>query len=418
MAKLGMQQSYSTAQNANQNQMDMIKAAMSQGATYQDAVNQVMGTSGQQTQVWNLSGAELMKVLASGKLNGQKFFGVYATADMDGTDRANIYNKAENMGLDAFVNQYKGTKITPEMINIAAQKTGMDPLMIATVMAADSSMGTKWLGARNNNPWNVGQFDSLGTQWVAGYKTLQDGVNAVAENLQKRVNALIPKLPKSNQSVGQTTEPKEVSANAKSWVDSWDKWTMDLETILTKIGSSKESAPLKNEVMQYVASRWGVAYRPPTDSNVVQLQKKVDELDELIANDEQMENVSWKWQMSPWDNLTSKKQDYLSRVDNILQWNVLQKLIDAKAAWATFGALSIPELEMLQSSSSPLMGRALKDNDKVTWFDISSPEMKRQLQLLRDGYAASIAKMTGSSQWQTKAAPVDNRFSELYSQLK
>jgi len=46
MAKLGMQQSYSTAQNANQNQMDMIKAAMSQGATYQDAVNQVMGTSG------------------------------------------------------------------------------------------------------------------------------------------------------------------------------------------------------------------------------------------------------------------------------------------------------------------------------------------------------------------------------------
>ena len=53
----------------------------------------------------------------------------------------------------------------------------------------------------------------------------------------------------------QTTAPKEVSANAKSWVDSWDKGTMDLETILTKIGSSKEAAPLKNEVMQYVASR-------------------------------------------------------------------------------------------------------------------------------------------------------------------
>ena len=39
---------------------------------------------------------------------------------MDGTDRANIYKKAESMGLDAFVSQYKGTKITPEMINIAA----------------------------------------------------------------------------------------------------------------------------------------------------------------------------------------------------------------------------------------------------------------------------------------------------------
>lgn len=206
----------------------------------------------------------------------------------------------------------------------------------------------------------------------------------------------------------QSTATATVSANAKSWVDAWDKWTMDLETILTKIGSSKEAAPLKNEVMQYVASRWGVAYRPPTDSNVVQLQKKVAELDELIANDEQMENVSWFLQMSPWDTLTSKKQDYLSRVDNLLQWNVLQKLIDAKAAWATFGALSDAELKMLQSTSSALMGSALKDKDKVTWFDLSTPEMKRQLQILRDGYAASIAKMTGANQWQTKSAPVNS----------
>ena len=51
MAKLGMQQSYNTQQNATAQQNEMIKAAMSQGATYQDAVNQVMGTGGQQTQV-------------------------------------------------------------------------------------------------------------------------------------------------------------------------------------------------------------------------------------------------------------------------------------------------------------------------------------------------------------------------------
>ena len=28
---------------------------------------------------------------------------------------------------------------------------------------------------------------------------------------------------------------QKVSTNAKSWVDAWDKWTMDLETILTTI---------------------------------------------------------------------------------------------------------------------------------------------------------------------------------------
>ena len=46
MAKLGMQQAFTSGQNATAQQNEMIKAAMSQGATYQDAVNQVMGTGG------------------------------------------------------------------------------------------------------------------------------------------------------------------------------------------------------------------------------------------------------------------------------------------------------------------------------------------------------------------------------------
>lgn len=44
--KLWLQQSYDTSKTATQNQLDMIKSAMAQGSTYQDAVNQVMGTGG------------------------------------------------------------------------------------------------------------------------------------------------------------------------------------------------------------------------------------------------------------------------------------------------------------------------------------------------------------------------------------
>lgn len=51
MAQLAATQGFTAGQNATAQQNDMIKAAMSQGATYQDAVNQVMGTGGQQTQV-------------------------------------------------------------------------------------------------------------------------------------------------------------------------------------------------------------------------------------------------------------------------------------------------------------------------------------------------------------------------------
>lgn len=211
------------------------------------------------------------------------------------------------------------------------------------------------------------------------------------------------------QSSPTQTEAK-VSPEAKSWVDAWDKWTMDLETILTKIGSAKEATPLKNQVMQYVASRWWVAYRPPNDPAVIGLQKKISEIDSLIKNRTQLENVSGIWQKSWWDTLTSKKQDYLANVSNILQGNVLQELIDAKAKWATFGALSDAELQMLKSSSSPLMWSAIKDGDKITWFNIWEDEMQRQLEKLRDGYIQTISRMTGANQWQVNTQqynPVD-----------
>ena len=38
------------------------------------------------------------------------------------------------------------------MINKASAQYGIDPIMIATIMAADSSTGTAGKGARKNNP--------------------------------------------------------------------------------------------------------------------------------------------------------------------------------------------------------------------------------------------------------------------------
>ena len=78
------------------------------------------------------------------------------------------------------------------MIEAASQKTGIDPLMIATILKLDSSYGTAGKGARNNNPGNVGQFDSLDAKGITvkGYDTLQEGIDAVAGNLKKRYDAL------------------------------------------------------------------------------------------------------------------------------------------------------------------------------------------------------------------------------------
>lgn len=108
------------------------------------------------------TGADLYKKMTA----STNPIGVYATGDMDGSRHAAFYQDAANVGLDSYINKFTGTKITSDMVNQSAQKYGVDPLMIAATMALDSSMGTKGKGARNNNPGNIGQFDSLDAQGI------------------------------------------------------------------------------------------------------------------------------------------------------------------------------------------------------------------------------------------------------------
>lgn len=104
----------------------------------------------------------------------------------------------------------------------SAERYGVDPLMIAATMGLDSSMGTKGKGARNNNPGNVGQFDSLDAKGITvkGYDTLQDGIDAVANNLAKRQKALgltqtqEKQLPTSMADI--IPSPKQTAEQAKS----------------------------------------------------------------------------------------------------------------------------------------------------------------------------------------------------------
>lgn len=156
------------------------------------------------TDIGWLSGADLAKTLASWKIDWKKFFGVYATGDPDGTQFASIYDKAANMWLDAYMKsrQSRGSKITADMVNQASIATGVDPITIAAKMAQDSWMGTQGKGARNNNPWNVWQFDSLDAKWITvkWYNTLEDWVLAVADNFKKRQDALLSVTPQRKQS--------------------------------------------------------------------------------------------------------------------------------------------------------------------------------------------------------------------------
>lgn len=114
----------------------------------------------------------------------------YATDPLHEKKVATIYQKTPQFkspkDIDMVIRQVAPkSKITGNMIATAASTYGVDPKMVYAIMLQDSSLGTAGMGARNNNPGNIGQFDHLG-QPVAGYKTMQDGVNAVAKWLSKK----------------------------------------------------------------------------------------------------------------------------------------------------------------------------------------------------------------------------------------
>lgn len=114
-------------------------------------------------------------------------------------------------------------------------------------------------------------------------------------------------------------------------------------------------------------------------------------------NSEALHNSVWTSQFTIW--LTPqrrKKEAYLAEIQNFLDWKTLQQLIDVKADWATFGALSNEELKMLQNSASTLNQLALRENEddpnQITWFKGSTANFKAKVQATIDRYEEIIAK--------------------------
>jgi hypothetical protein len=307
------------------------------------------------------------------------------------------------------------------MINIAAQKTGMDPLMIATVMAADSSMGTKWLGARNNNPWNVGQFDSLGTQWVAGYKTLQDGVNAVAENLQKRVNALIPKLPKSQQTA--TWNTSDLRSKTLGLVTGGTEWERN-----AKVNNIVKTA--KADWISPTEAKKKLGYKSDDDITFIKNREWVmDEARKNYSTQTSQAKTALKllaqpqtaigdvasvvWFLKTIDPTSVARESEVQSVENargIADW--ILNVIEKAKEWTK---LTDKQRQQLVDSINVIVQASNNKMSDLVW--VTQEEFNQR------GLDPSII-ISGSmlknlwTQWQTKSAPVDNRFSELYSQLK
>lgn len=195
-------------------------------------------STGQSTWTWQtslqkLSSVDIKSILTWKSPNWKTMYWVYMTDPNWANSVNSLYNDVNNVWLDNFLTKYKWTPITSEMINNTASKYWVDPNLIASVMANDSSMWTAWRAVWTKNPWNVwNTWSSSHT-----YDSWESWVDAVWKNLAWRIkgyNDFVWKKEPTETKSTQSTETKPTSTttetNKSQWFSLWwlVGWLKDL----------------------------------------------------------------------------------------------------------------------------------------------------------------------------------------------
>jgi hypothetical protein len=134
----------------------------------------------------------------------------YATDPQHEQKITNILSTMGSMDTIDAINQYiqfqnPGSPITGDMIIIPCQKYNVDTRLVVAMLSLESGFGTLGVGARTNNPGNVGNTDSGATRTYASWA---DGVIAVVQWLNRhRVGT--SQLPEAETLIFQDNPPQE-----------------------------------------------------------------------------------------------------------------------------------------------------------------------------------------------------------------
>lgn len=168
----------------------------------------------------------------------------YAT---DPNHESSVASILANMGqlttpeeIDAYIQKVApGSPITSDIIQKTSEKYGIEWEMLIAMMQQDSSLGTAGLGAKNFNPGNVGQFDSLGTTPTKGYKSWQEGVDAVGGWLSRH---------KATQTTTDAQKIAQDIFNGNSTLNVSQYPTAQRKAIETELTRLKEEAKTSGDV--------------------------------------------------------------------------------------------------------------------------------------------------------------------------
>lgn len=118
-----------------------------------------------------------------GAANGVGAYASDVNGEVTGVSRAYATLSAGTDISTYIQNNAPNSPVTASMINSAAAANGIDPNILAAVLANESNFGTAGAGAKTMNPGNVGNTDNGSTKTMSSW---QAGVDAAAKQLARR----------------------------------------------------------------------------------------------------------------------------------------------------------------------------------------------------------------------------------------
>lgn len=266
--------------------------------------------------------------------------------------------------------------------------------------------------SENYKYWHVWIVTWVSPDWQTVYIT---DWNADGKSKKKTENRAV-KLSEITWSGGGFHLPFYLNKNvAWSWNVSWNNVTTvtwnenentswnseDLATArsIAKWKSNINNYPVEerakyNLIIEQLQKKWEF-YLSEDDIQSKKIKKIIDDLDNILTNEVRtLDTLSWT--MRWWRWFWQKDNDIRNIINNIVDSNVLQTLIDAKANGATFGALSNQELEMLKWAASVLWKWWYESAEwkKDFAYHWSEEQFKKELKEILEQYKNIYSKMT------------------------
>ena len=269
--------------------------------------------------------------------------------------------------------------LTADMIRETSAKTGVSWEALLTMVNQESVGGTSNV-ARNNNNY-AGLTWSENTQWK---QSPYNGTKGTARPSAEGGNYIKFPTPQAGlDAMGAlmaqygTVIPKEqqVDSEVQSFVQLVNNKTYTPKQAIEEIDPKKKT--------QLISELAKIA--PAIDEQSKFLATLAEELQKHEGLDESVGYGLGRKALSPLN--WAKKDDFIGKVQQMVDTLTLNKLIEVKGQGATFGALSDSERAVIERAATPINQWVVKDkNGVVTGYKISESKFKEELKRIEAKY--------------------------------